>query len=76
VYEEEFSMDVAFAWSPDGKKIAYYKFDESNVKEFNLTYYGDLYPKEEKYKYPKAGEENSKVEIYSYDVNSKQNHIA
>jgi dipeptidyl-peptidase-4 len=75
VYEEEFSMDVAFAWSPDGKKIAYYKFDESNVKEFNLTYYGDLYPKEEKYKYPKAGEENSKVEIYAYDVSSKQNTL-
>lgn len=68
-------MDVAYAWSPDGKKIAYYKFDESNVKEFNLTYYGDLYPKEEKYKYPKAGEENSKVEIYVYDVNNKQNTL-
>ncbi|MFM7017079.1 MAG: S9 family peptidase [Bacteroidota bacterium] len=73
VYEEEFSMDVAYQWSPDGKKLAYYKFDESNVKEFNLTYYGDLYPKEEKYKYPKAGEENSKVEIYVYDINSKNN---
>jgi len=75
VYEEEFSMDVAYAWSPDGKKIAYYKFDESNVKEFNLTYYGDLYPKEEKYKYPKAGEENSKVEIYVYDLNTNQSKL-
>jgi dipeptidyl-peptidase-4 len=64
VYEEEFSMDVAFQWSPDGKKIAFYKFDESHVKEFNLTYYGELYPREEKYKYPKAGEDNSKVDIY------------
>ena len=41
VYEEEFSMDVAYARSPDGKKIAYYKFDESNVKEFNLTCYSE-----------------------------------
>ncbi len=64
VYEEEFSMDVAFQWSPDGQKIAYYKFDESHVREFNLTYYGELYPREEKYKYPKAGEANSKVDIY------------
>lgn len=70
VYEEEFSMDVAFAWSPDGKNIAYYKFDESRVKEFNLTYYGELYPKEEKYKYPKAGEENSLVSLHVYNLSS------
>ncbi len=70
VYEEEFSMDVAFAWSPDGKNIAYYKFDESRVKEFNLTYYGELYPKEERYKYPKAGEDNSVVSINIYNLSS------
>ncbi|MBK7968952.1 MAG: S9 family peptidase [Bacteroidetes bacterium] len=70
VYEEEFSFDKGFQWSPDGKSIAYYRFDESAVKEFNLTYYGTLYPKEEKYKYPKAGETNSTVEIYIYNVAS------
>lgn len=68
VYEEEFSFDQGYQWSPDGKHIAYYRFDETKVKEFNLTYYGELYPKEEKYKYPKAGEENSKVEIYIYSL--------
>ncbi len=73
VYEEEFGMDVAFAWSPDGQKIAYYRFDESRVKEFNLTYYGDLYPREERYKYPKAGEENSTVEIRVHDLNTGKN---
>lgn len=70
VYEEEFSFDKGFQWSPDGKSIAYYRFDESAVKEFNLTYYGTLYPKEEKYKYPKAGETNSIVEIYIYSIAS------
>ena len=70
VYEEEFSFDKGFQWSPDGKSIAYYRFDESAVKEFNLTYYGTLYPREEKYKYPKAGETNSTVEIYIYNVAS------
>ncbi len=70
VYEEEFSFDKGFQWSPDGKSIAYYRFDESAVKEFNLTYYGTLYPKEEKYKYPKAGETNSTVEIYIYSITS------
>jgi dipeptidyl-peptidase-4 len=70
VYEEEFSFDQGYQWSPNGKHIAYYRFDESKVKEFNLTYYGELYPKEEKYKYPKAGEENSKVEIFIYDLSA------
>ncbi len=72
VYEEEFGFDKGFYWSPDGTKIAYYKFDESNVKEYSLTYYGDLYPDHETYKYPKAGEDNSVVNIYVYDVNTKK----
>ena len=72
VYEEEFGFTKAFFWSPDGKYIAYYRMDETDVKEFSMTYYGDLYPEEYKYKYPKAGEANSLVDIYIYDVeNSK-----
>jgi dipeptidyl-peptidase-4 len=70
VYEEEFTMDTGYRWNADGSAIAYYKFDESNVKEFNLTFYGDLYPEEKKYKYPKAGEENSKVDVYIYNLKS------
>ncbi len=70
VYEEEFSFDQGYQWSGTGEHIAYYRFDESKVKEFNLTYYGELYPKEEKYKYPKAGETNSDVEIYIYHLKS------
>jgi dipeptidyl-peptidase-4 len=70
VYEEEFRVNRGFFWSPMGDKIAYYKFDESGVKEFSLTYYEGLYPKEYKYKYPKPGEENSKVYIYVYDLNT------
>lgn len=68
VYEEEFSFAQAFAWSPDGKHIAYYKFDESGVKRFNMAMYGDLYPKDYQYKYPKAGEKNSEVSIHIYNV--------
>lgn len=76
VYEEEFSMDVAFCWSGDGTHLAYYRFDETGVKEFNLTYYGNLYPKEETYKYPKAGESNSKVELHVYNLSTgKDNRI-
>jgi len=68
VYEEEFSFTRAFFWAPDGSKIAYYKFDESKVKEFTLINYGKLYPEEYKYKYPKAGEDNSVVNIYVYNI--------
>ncbi len=68
VYEEEFGFTKAFFWSPDGSKIAYYHFDESLVKEYTITSYGELYPDWEKYKYPKAGEDNSVVEIYVYDL--------
>ncbi|MEO8149845.1 MAG: S9 family peptidase [Bacteroidia bacterium] len=64
VYEEEFSFSKAYEWSPDGKKIAWMRFDESKVKEFTLTYYDSLYPRQESYKYPKAGETNSDVQVY------------
>ncbi len=70
VYEEEFSFTQAFFWSPNGKYIAFYKFDESKVREFELTYYGKLYPKYDKYKYPKAGEDNSVISIHSYSLAS------
>lgn len=68
VYEEEFSFSRAFDWSPDGTKIAFYRFDESRVKEFSMTKYGKLYPEEYKFKYPKAGEDNSLVTIHVYDI--------
>jgi len=68
VYEEEFSFTKGFQWSPGGDKIAYYRFDETNVKEFWLTKYGELYPEEYKYKYPKSGEDNSVVSIHVFDL--------
>lgn len=71
VYEEEFTMSRGFEWSPDGNKIAFYKFDESKVKEYFFPEYGELYPKEVRYKYPKAGEANSIVTVHIYDVNAK-----
>ncbi len=68
VYEEEFGFAKGFAWSPDSKKIAFYRFDESGVKEFTMAMYKDLYPEEYKFKYPKAGEENSVVTIHTYNL--------
>ena len=72
VYEEEFAITKAYGWSPDSKYIGFLKFDEKNVKEFNLTYYTELYPDLYTFKYPKAGEENSKVTAHIITVkNSK-----
>ncbi len=72
VYEEEFAITKGYGWSPDSKYIGFLKFDEKNVKEFNLTYYTELYPDLYTFKYPKAGEENSKVTAHIITVkNSK-----
>lgn len=72
VYEEEFGFARAWYWSPDGSKIAFYRFDESDVKEFFMTEWKDLYPGLTRFKYPKAGEENSTVKIGVYDLDKDQ----
>lgn len=68
VYEEEFSFTQAYQWSPKGNYIAYYRFDESGVKEYNMTIFDSTHNKDYRYKYPKAGDDNSKVEIHIYDL--------
>lgn len=72
VYEEEFGITQGFQWSPDSKKIAYMVFDESRVKEYNMQMWGGLYPQDYRFKYPKAGEDNSKVELRVYDVEAQK----
>jgi dipeptidyl-peptidase 4 len=72
VYEEEFAFVRAFDWSKDSKKVAYIRFDESQVPEFSMSIFKkDLYPTVETFKYPKAGEKNSEVSLHIYDVASK-----
>ncbi|MDX6181312.1 S9 family peptidase [Flavobacterium sp. Fl-77] len=69
VYEEEFAFVRAFDWSKDSKKLAYIRFDESEVPEFSMSmFHKDLYPTVETFKYPKAGEKNSVVSLHLYDV--------
>ncbi|MFO7693121.1 MAG: S9 family peptidase [Vicinamibacterales bacterium] len=64
VYEEELGLRDAFAWSPDGRRIAYYQFDQTGVPEFTLINYTDsLYPSITRYPYPKAGQTNAAVRI-------------
>lgn len=79
VYEEEFSFNRAFDFSADSKMIAYVRFDESAVPMFSFPWYKGLapektsyatYPGAYEYKYPKAGEVNSKVSVHTYDIKS------
>lgn len=72
VYEEEFSMDRGFEWNSNGTRLAYYRFDESKVKQWDMEIYNALYPEQYQYKYPKAGESNSVVDVYVYDVKKKK----
>jgi len=69
VYEEEFAFVRAFDWNADGTQIAYIRFDETNVPEFSMDVYGmGLYQTQEVFKYPKAGEANSKVSLHVYNL--------
>ncbi|MGL4585066.1 MAG: S9 family peptidase [Flavobacterium sp.] len=71
VYEEEFGIVRLFDWNKDGDKLAYVKFDETEVPEYSMDIYGTgLYPTQDKFKYPKAGEKNSLVSIHIYDLKS------
>ncbi len=71
VYEEEFGLTKAFQWSPDGRKIAFLRFDERYVKEFTMAMYGEIYPEQYTFKYPKAGEDNSLVSLHIFDMQTK-----
>ena len=76
VYEEEFAFVRAFDWSADASKIAYLKFDETRVPEFSMDIYGSynnqLYPSQQVFKYPKAGDDNAKVSLHIFDLNQKE----
>ncbi|WP_417442949.1 S9 family peptidase [Joostella sp.] len=73
VYEEEFAFVRAFDWNKTGTYLAYIRFDEREVPEFSMDVYGKtLYPTQHEFKYPKAGENNSKVSLFTYDVAAKK----
>lgn len=80
VYEEEFNMNKAFEWSPDGQFLAFITFNESDVKEYSFPLYqgsnpaykeNELYPKNITYKYPKTGEVNSTVSVHVYNTDNR-----
>jgi dipeptidyl-peptidase-4 len=71
-YEEEFAVTNLISWSPDSQILAFLKSDESSIPTFDFPLYdGNLYPASYSYKYPKAGQNNSKVACYAYNIETK-----
>ncbi len=71
VNEEEFGLYSSYCFTPDGSKICWLRYDETNVPKYSLMQYGDasgLY----EYKYPCAGEQNATVTAWSYDIKSRR----
>ncbi|MBN2660504.1 MAG: S9 family peptidase [Tannerellaceae bacterium] len=71
VYEEEFSVTNLMAWSPDNEYLAFVKTNETEVPTYSMQKFDNLYPDFYTYKYPKAGQKNSKITLHSYSVASK-----
>ena len=81
VYEEEFSTNRSMVFTADSRQLVWIKYDESKVKEFSFQWFRGsnptmdeylTYPGSYIYKYPKAGEDNSKVGVYSFDIKSRK----
>ena len=81
VYEEEFSTNHSMVFTADSRQLVWIKYDESKVKEFSFQWFRGSHPTMEDYisypgsyiyKYPKAGEDNSKVGVYSFDIKSRK----
>ncbi|MDE6396529.1 MAG: S9 family peptidase, partial [Muribaculaceae bacterium] len=80
-YEEEFTMTSSLAFAPDNSTLCYVKTNEIEVPSYSLTLYKGtcdpkpeyaLYPGRFTYKYPVAGETNSKVSVHSYEIDTRK----
>jgi dipeptidyl-peptidase-4 len=63
VYEEELNLRDAFRWSPDGRRIAFWRLDQTAIRPFYLVNQDSLYPTLVPVRYPKTGTPNSTVKI-------------
>ena len=81
VYEEEFSTNRSMVFTADSRQLVWIKYDESAVKEYSFQWFRGSHPTMDEYlnypgsyvyKYPKAGEDNSKVGVYSFDIKSRK----
>src|SRR6266508_36890 len=72
VYEEELDLRDAFRWSPDGRRIAFWRLDQTAIRPFYLINEDSLYPELLPVRYPKAGAANSTVKIGVVDVATRE----
>ncbi len=81
VYQEEFGLLSTLTWAPDNSGLCYVKFNEADVPVYTFTLYQGackpndqyaLYPGQFSYKYPVAGEPNSKATVHHYDVETRE----
>tara|TARA_B100001564_G_scaffold190817_1_gene160297 strand:+ start:7078 stop:9231 length:2154 start_codon:yes stop_codon:yes gene_type:complete len=73
VYEEEFGLVRAFDWDKDSNNLAFIVFDETDVPKYSMKIFGNnLYPFEYSFKYPKAGEINSSLNLKIYNLESEK----
>ena len=81
VNEEEFSFNSSMVFSADSRQLVWIRYDESQVKQYSMQFFKGSHPAHEEYaaypgiysyKYPKAGEDNAKVSLHSFDIKSRQ----
>ncbi|MGC8892885.1 MAG: DPP IV N-terminal domain-containing protein [Candidatus Saccharicenans sp.] len=73
VYGEELEQITAMWWSPDSKKLAFYRFNEKDVPDYYLELdQTKLYSRMDIEPYPKAGEPNPIVDLLIYDLSTKK----
>ena len=81
VNEAEFGLSRALTFNADGTMLCWIKYDESKVKQYSLQFFkgskpermeNATYPSSYSYKYPKAGEDNSIVSAWSFDIKSRR----
>jgi len=72
VYEEELSLVDAYRWSPDGRRIAFWRFDQSPIRPFYMIDDLELYPELVPVRYPKAGTPNSRIRVGSLEIATGQ----
>lgn len=80
VYEEEFVTNRSFDFNADATMLAWIRYDESQVPLFSFPMYKGMlpemkenaeYPGAYEYKYPIAGQPNSKISVHTFDIKSR-----
>lgn len=84
VNEEEFATNRSLVFNADGTMICWIKYNESKVKTYSLQMYkgekpaleqNSEYPGLFSYKYPKAGQDNSVVSVWSYEIRTHKSRL-